>query len=94
MSDYDKLDCAELACRQPWTVKLLIRLFGRLINRFASSVILRAYERGVINSHQLHSILKMFDPTQDGAVGLIVKGRIPITKMGKKPNTNRRPSWI
>ncbi len=48
---------------------VILRLTHRVWNREISRLLCRAYERGVINSQQLHTLAGMFDPTQDHAVG-------------------------
>ena len=44
--------------------KLILKLTHRLWNRRISALLSRAYERGVIDSKQLHILTAMFDPTQ------------------------------
>lgn len=63
------LDIAQMVNTTPLLTRLLFRLHGRRFNRVASRVVLRAYERGVINSAQMHLLCSQFDPTQNGVVG-------------------------
>lgn len=62
---FDRLDSKDLAVRMSWLTWVLVRMFGRRLNReLLYPVIGRAYERGVINSQQFHELAKQFDPTQ------------------------------
>lgn len=66
----------DLAARMPWHVRLVLRVCARALNRYVlAPVVLRARERGVIDSYQAHEILADFDPTQKGAVGLVTERR-------------------
>lgn len=69
MDKLDKLDVAQMVQTTPLLTRLVVRLFARRFNRVASRIILRAYERGVINSQQMHVLCAQFDPTQAGVVG-------------------------
>jgi sterol desaturase/sphingolipid hydroxylase (fatty acid hydroxylase superfamily) len=54
----------------PWLTRMLMRVFRRRLNRDVLSRLMnRCYERGVINSHQLHAIHHHMDPTQSGYIG-------------------------
>lgn len=44
--------------------KLILHITHRLWNQRISVMLCRAYERGHINSEQLHKLAAMFDPTQ------------------------------
>lgn len=44
--------------------KLILRMTHRLWNARISALLCRACDRGTINSHQLHELAAMFDPTQ------------------------------
>lgn len=44
--------------------KLILRFTHRLWNGRISRLLCRAYERGHIDSKQLHILAAMFDPTQ------------------------------
>jgi hypothetical protein len=48
--------------------KIILKLTHRLWNREISRILCRAYEDGVINSHQLHAMTAKFDPTQKHSV--------------------------
>lgn len=65
----EKLDVAQIVHTTPVGTRLIVRLFRRPLNRLIYRIIARAYERGVINSHQLHALLAQFDPTQRGVFG-------------------------
>lgn len=41
--------------------KLFERVFRRQVNRFAKAVILRNYERGIINGRQMHELTGTVD---------------------------------
>lgn len=69
MDKLEQLDVAQIVQTTPLVTRLVVRLFKRPIGRLANRIIARAYERGVINSRQLHILLKQFDPTQPGVVG-------------------------
>ena len=75
MNNFHPLDAKDMAqlrhIDRPWLTRLVVKLFARRFNRIASSVLCRAYERGVINSHQMHALAAQFDPTQRGVVGLL-----------------------
>lgn len=43
---------------------LVLRATHRLWNRRISALLCWAYEKGKINSHQLHELTALFDPTQ------------------------------
>lgn len=43
---------------------IILKLTHRLWNRVISRNLCHAYEDGVINSSQLHTLAAMFDPTQ------------------------------
>jgi len=45
-------------------VWLVLRLTHRIWNRRISRILCHAYNRGVINSEQLHELTSRFDPTQ------------------------------
>lgn len=49
-------------------------LTARKWNALISSELCRAYERGLINSRQMHALAAEFDPTQGGRVGRLVRG--------------------
>ena len=73
-AEFDKLDAPQMAQTTSRMTRWIIRLFGRRLNReIFSRVCNRAYERGVINSHQLHEIHHQFDPTQDGLIGFLYR---------------------
>ena len=44
--------------------KLILKATHRIWNGRISALLCRAYSRGIINSHQLHELAAMFDPTQ------------------------------
>lgn len=44
--------------------KLILKATHRLWNKRISILLCRACERNKINSHQLHELTAMFDPTQ------------------------------
>jgi hypothetical protein len=44
--------------------KLILKITHRLWNRRISAVLCRAYERGQIDSRQLHQLTAQFDPSQ------------------------------
>lgn len=70
MADFDALDVRDLVERTPLMTRILVRVFRRRLNRDVfSPLVNRAYERGVISSHQLHVIHHQMDPTQRGFVG-------------------------
>jgi len=69
---FDKFDGPQMAQTTPQFTRFLLRLFARRLNRDVFyRVLARGYERGVINSAQLHTLHSQFDPTQNGLVGLI-----------------------
>lgn len=47
-----------------WVRRWLLKRTHRLWNRRISALLCRAYSRGTINSHQLHALAALFDPTQ------------------------------
>jgi len=63
------LDVAQIVSSEPRWRRVLLRVVRRQVNRVASRIVLRAYERGVINSHQMHHLCAQFDPTQNGVMG-------------------------
>ena len=69
MDKLDRLDVAQQVQTTPAVTRLVVRLFRRRFNAVANRILLRAYERGVINSKQMHFLAAQFDPTQDGVVG-------------------------
>ncbi len=44
-----------------WLERVVLRLARKQINRVAKTALSRAYERGDINSHQMHSIAAIVD---------------------------------
>jgi hypothetical protein len=71
-------DARDLVERMPWLTRLVLRCFGRRLNRdLFSPVLNRAYERRVISSQQLHELHRHFDPTQRGTVGRAVAPESP-----------------
>jgi len=44
--------------------KLILKATHRIWNQRISALLCRAYERGVIDSYQLHVLAALFDPTQ------------------------------
>lgn len=60
-----------------WTDRIILLWTRRVWNRLIARVLCRAYENGVINSHQLHVLAREFDPTQDGTVGRLPKSSEP-----------------
>jgi len=72
MQGFDPLDAQEMAQKTPLLTRWLLRAFRRRLNRDVLSRLMnRAYEWGVINSHQLHEIHHHMDPTQNGFIGRI-----------------------
>lgn len=75
MTEFDRLDAKDMAqlrnVPQRWLTRLLFKVFASRINRVASMILCRAYERNIIGSHQLHVLAAQFDPTQRGCVGLL-----------------------
>lgn len=70
--EFDALDGKDIRNRMRPMTRLILRLFRRRLNAdLLSPVILRAYERGLINSHQMHALAHHFDPTQKGTIGLV-----------------------
>lgn len=65
----DKLDVVQIVQTTPLVTRIVWRLFARRLNVFVYRIIARAYERGKINSTQMHLLLAQFDPTQRGVVG-------------------------
>ena len=49
-------------------IKFVLKRTHRIWNRRISSLLCRAYQRRVINSHQLHELTALFDPTQNHEV--------------------------
>ena len=62
-------DVAQIVSSTPFLTRVIVRLFRRRFNNVTNRVVCRAYERGVINSPQMHFLAMQFDPTQDGVVG-------------------------
>jgi hypothetical protein len=48
--------------------RIVARLTRRIWNTIAATILLRAYEQGIITSSQLHILTREFDPTQAGTV--------------------------
>jgi len=70
---FEDRDAVDLKNRMRPLTRVVLRVFGRRLNRDLFYPVLgRAYERGVINSHQLHALHHHFDPTQSGAVGQVI----------------------
>lgn len=76
---FHEFDASDIVDKMPMFTQILLWVFGRRLNSgLFSPVILRAHERGLINSNQMHSLLAQFDPTQHkGVVGMIAK---PVTR--------------
>lgn len=74
MTEFHRLDAQDMNEKTTLGVRMVFRLFARPINRLASTVLYRAYERGIITGAQLHTLAAQFDPTQTGVVGRI-RGR-------------------
>lgn len=68
---FDKFDAPQMAQTTPLRYRIFVKVFGTPINRVVARVLARGYERGVINSVQLHSLAAMFDPTQLGLIGIL-----------------------
>lgn len=47
--------------------RVIFKLTARRWNRLISMILCRHYERGTINSAQLHTLTAEFDPTQKAA---------------------------
>lgn len=62
---------------QSSTDRLIMRCTRRCWNRLIARVLCRAYQHGIINSHQLHVLTREFDPTQDGTVGRLPRESEP-----------------
>ena len=71
MDKMQELDVAQIVSTTPLRTRLIVRAFRRPLNRLIYRIIARAYERGHIDSSQLHLLLKQFDPTQSGVFGRI-----------------------
>jgi hypothetical protein len=70
------LHARDINSRMSLLTKLLLRVVARRLNReLFAPVILRACERGVINSYQMHELCADFDPTQRGVVGFVTERR-------------------
>lgn len=69
MDKLQEMDIAQIIHTTPLATRLIVRLFRRPLNRLVYRIIARFYERGQINSHQLHMLLAQFDPTQQGVFG-------------------------
>jgi hypothetical protein len=69
MNKEQALDVAQIVQTTPRLTRVIVRAFRRPLNRLIYRIVARAYERGQINSHQMHSLLAQFDPTQQGVFG-------------------------
>lgn len=67
------LHARDIARKASWFTRALVWMFGRRLNReLMAPVILRAYERGRLNSVQQHELCADFDVSQPGAAGFMV----------------------
>ena len=61
-------DVFRMPVRLNWRQRLFCKMSKRAWNVVASTILCRAHEQGIINSQQLHTITREFDPTQAGTV--------------------------
>lgn len=74
---FHPLDATDIPAKMPRVTRIVLRLFGRRLNRDVFAPLLgRAHERQEISSRQLHVLAAQFDPTQGGVMG-IATGRYP-----------------
>lgn len=69
MDKLQDLDVAQIIQTTPRLTRVIVRSFRRPLNHLICRIIMRFYERGQISSHQMHTLLAQFDPTQQGVFG-------------------------